>query len=345
MKIFILTLITILSISCNSQEKKIETKEINNPIEQIGQYVTGIFEDSNENLWFGTIENGIAKYDGKTLRYFTKKDGLPSNRVTNAIEDANGNLWFNTDNGVSKYNNGKFTNYLIDKDNFSANLVSQFFIDSNGDFWIGTWNGVYNFDGVEFTNFPIPYPKIETSINDDTKNWITDIKQDSEGNIWFSRDGYGIAKYDGTSFTHIFKKNGLHSNNVTEIEIDNQNNIWFGMRNGEKDNLNEGKPRGKSGINKLTADTITSFPEIDALTNDDVYEIYKDDSGNIWISTTKNGVYKFDGKEFKNYNVPISIMSMTRDKKGNLWLGGAGGLYRINEKGKIENVGKNGPWK
>ena len=85
-------------------------------------------------------------------------------------------------------------------------MISQLFIDSKDTFWVGTWGGVYKFDGKSFTHFPIPYPKVETIINEDTKNWITEIKEDSEGNIWFARDGFGVCKYDGKSFTHFLKK-------------------------------------------------------------------------------------------------------------------------------------------
>jgi len=349
MKYVFIILISLLSVSCNSQEKKSESTKIDSSNDkkdsfQIGQYVTGIFEDSKENLWIGTIEKGIAKYDGDILTYYTTEDGLPSNRVTSVKEDSGGILWFNTGNGISKYDGRKFTNLNIKQNDFLANLISQFYIDSKGKIWIGTWSGVYQFNGTEFTHFPIPYPKIETTINNDTKDWITEIKEDLEGNMWFSRDGYGIAKYDGNSFKHYIKKDGLHSNNVTEIEIDNQNNLWFGMRNGGKDNSNSEKQDGKGGVNKLTNKTIISLPEIKAFDYDDVYEIHKDNNGNIWIGTSENGVYKFDGKGFKNYDVPISIMSMEDDKKGNLWLGGAGGLYKIDMNDNIVNVTKNGPW-
>lgn len=37
-------------------------------------------------------------------------------------------------------------------------------------------------------------------------------------------------------------------------------------------------------------------------------------------------------------------MSMEDDKKGNLWLGGAGGLYKIDKNDNIVNVTTDGPW-
>jgi len=222
-------------------------------------------------------------------------------------------------------------------------MISKTYIDSKGIFWIGTWAGVYQFNGKDFTNFPIPYPQIDTKINEDTKNWITKITEDSQGNIWFARDGYGACMYNKKSFTHVLKKDGLHSNNVTGIEFDNQGNIWFATRVAEKDNIDPNKRSGKGGINKLTNNKMTSFKDIKGFNNGDVHGIQKDNSGHIWISTTENGLYRFDGKDFKNYNVPISIMSIMNDKKGNLWLAGAGGLYRKNDD-EILKITTNGPW-
>ncbi len=52
---------------------------------------------------------------------------------------------------------------------------------------------------------------------------------------------------------------------------------------------------------------------------------------------------RYDELEFKNYNVPIPIMSLVEDQDENLWLGGAGGLYYINTIGTIVNVTTKGP--
>lgn len=311
---------------------------------QIGEYVTSIFEDSKGSLWFGTNGNGIARYDGKNLNYFTTKDGLPSDRVTGIIEDSNGIFWLQTGEGVTKYDGKNFKNFSVSNDN-SSNVISKLLIDSKGVFWVGTWNGAYKFDGQVFHKFSIPYPEVDTKINEDTKNWVTGISEDAKGNIWFRRDGYGVCKFDGKSFTHLLKKDGLHSNNVTQIEFDNDGTIWIGTRVAERDDPDPNKRFGKGGVNKMIGNEIISFPEIAGFNDGDVYEIYRGKSGNIWIATVKNGVYKYDGEAFKNYKVPISIMGILEDRKGNIWLGGAGGLYRINQSGEVINVTTNGPWK
>ena len=343
-----LFLLALLSNACISQGGKDDSSISDNSKKiihsQIAQYVVDVFEDSNGNLWFGTLENGVAKYDGNTLWYFTQADGLPSNRVTSMVEDVAGNLWFGTGRGLSKYDGNTFTN-LSKKDGLCSNSVSNIFIDSKGLFWIGTWGGVCQFDGKEFAPVSLHNPTIDTPINEDTKNWITEINEDAKGNIWIARDGYGAYKYDGESFDHILKADGLHSNNVTEIEFDHLGNTWFGTRVAERDHPNPTKRFGKGGVNRMDDQTIISFPDIEEFNNGDVYSIYRDLSDNIWIGTVKKGVYKYDGKEFIHYDVPTSVMSMVEDKKGIIWLGSAGGLYKINLEGEVINVTTNGPWK
>ena len=54
--------------------------------EQIGEYVRGLFQDRDGNLWFST-SHGICSYDGKYLRYFTRK-------ALKILQDKNGAIWF-----------------------------------------------------------------------------------------------------------------------------------------------------------------------------------------------------------------------------------------------------------
>ncbi|MEY3241750.1 MAG: hypothetical protein RIR11_3189, partial [Bacteroidota bacterium] len=350
MKLITIITLTIFTTFCTLPKKEVRTNKVDDSVTkdtatQIGTYVISAYEDSKGNLWFGTLEEGIARYDGTQLRYFTKNDGLPSNRVTSVIEDANGMYWLSTGQGLSKFDGQHFTNFIVKKDDWGSNVVNQLFIDSKGQFWIGTWGGVYKFDGKTFTPFPIPYPKVETPIKDDTKDWISEINEDADGNMWFARGGYGACKFNGTSFAFFLKKDGLYSNHVTEIEFDGAGNIWFGTRVAERDNPDPEKRIGKGGVNKLVNNTMISFPEIKGFNDGDVYTIYKEGTNDIWISTTKNGVYKYNGRDFKHYAVPISITGIIKDRHGMMWLAGAGGLYKINQKEEIINVTTKGPWK
>ena len=224
-------------------------------------------------------------------------------------------------------------------------MISTLFIDSKENFWIGTWGGVCKFNGTQFESFPIPYPKVETKINRDTKDWITSITEGSKENIWLGRDGYGASKFDGNSFVHFTTKDGLNSNNVQSIVEDKEGNVWIGTRVAEKDNANTNQQFGNGGLNRYDGDKIVQFPKIEGLAQHDVFTVYKDRASDLWISTTSNGVYKYTNHKFVNYKVPTSTMAFLKDTKGNIWLGCAGGLYRIDKNGDVKNVTTNGPWR
>lgn len=76
--------------------------------------VYSINEDNNGNIWIGTVDAGVWKYDGNNLTNYTTKDGLTSNAVNTIYKDKNGELWFGTDsNGICKFNGMTFSEFTI----------------------------------------------------------------------------------------------------------------------------------------------------------------------------------------------------------------------------------------
>ena len=69
--------------------------------------VFSIGEDRAGNIWFGTVEHGAWRYDGKSLRNFTAKDGLTSKDIMGIYTDRQGDLWL-AGNGVFKFNGASF---------------------------------------------------------------------------------------------------------------------------------------------------------------------------------------------------------------------------------------------
>lgn len=73
-----------------------------------------INEDNYGNLWIGTVDAGVWRYDGNDLTNFTTRDGLTSNAVNTIFKDNHGELWFGTDgDGVCKFNGKTFTKFEI----------------------------------------------------------------------------------------------------------------------------------------------------------------------------------------------------------------------------------------
>ncbi|GAA4314265.1 hypothetical protein GCM10023149_10370 [Mucilaginibacter gynuensis] len=68
-----------------------------------------IAEDKTGNLWIGTIDAGVWRFDGKNLTNYTVKDGLPSDVVNTIFKDKLGRLWFGTEGtGLVTFNGTSF---------------------------------------------------------------------------------------------------------------------------------------------------------------------------------------------------------------------------------------------
>ncbi len=73
-----------------------------------------INEDNYGNIWIGTVDSGVWRYDGKNLINYTTTDGLASNAVNTIYKDRNGDLWFGTDgDGICKFNGLTFEKLRI----------------------------------------------------------------------------------------------------------------------------------------------------------------------------------------------------------------------------------------
>ncbi|MGB3075409.1 MAG: two-component regulator propeller domain-containing protein, partial [Chitinophagales bacterium] len=73
-----------------------------------------INEDNNGNLWIGTYDAGVWRFDGENLTNYTSIDGLTSNAINTIYKDRKGELWFGTDGaGVCKFNGISFSGFTF----------------------------------------------------------------------------------------------------------------------------------------------------------------------------------------------------------------------------------------
>ena len=120
-------LLLLILLSCNGQNKTnlpqdstVESYTISNDItpqenqltpQRISEFVRRIFQDKSGNLWFGTNGDGVIRYNGDSLEYFSVYEGFGGFAVRGIVEDKEGNVWFGTSGGVTKYDGESFTNF------------------------------------------------------------------------------------------------------------------------------------------------------------------------------------------------------------------------------------------
>ena len=122
-------------------------------------------QDKAGNLWFGTTENGLYRYDGKSFSRFLMADGLNSNNVYSLLEDREGKIWIGTEAGLCLYNGKTFAKIQIPLPNNLPPNKNPYYRNSHwvfstmqaksGKLWFATIDGVYIYDGKTFTPFII----------------------------------------------------------------------------------------------------------------------------------------------------------------------------------------------
>jgi ligand-binding sensor domain-containing protein len=337
----------VFSTACSGPAKKELSKEPEHPklIKTIGDPKYGnvqcSLQDQAGNLWFGTTENGLYKYDGKTFSRFLVADGLNSNGVYSLLEDKDGKIWIGTEAGLCLYDGRTFSEIQIPlpKDlppNRNARYRNAHWVYSimqarSGKIWFVTIDGIYVYDGRSFTLFPVDeMPNGYLTSNDKVER----ILEDKEGNIWFGgRTNEGVYRYDGKTIVN-FKLEELFQNGPTPKPHnwawpqwqDKQGNIWFSNWGGayrydgksftdfsRKDGLPGMVTRiiedkmgnlwfGGDGLSRYDGKLFTSFTTKDGLANPGVWSVLEDDNGNLWIGTRATGLYLYNGTSFLAYS-------------------------------------------
>jgi ligand-binding sensor domain-containing protein len=71
------------------------------------EHIFTIAEDKKGNIWFGDRDAGIWRFDGKTMKNYTRQDGMTSDFALSIYEDNDEKLWFGMADGSIYIFNGK----------------------------------------------------------------------------------------------------------------------------------------------------------------------------------------------------------------------------------------------
>lgn len=184
---------------------------------------TAICEDKHGLIWQASTYNGVAILDrkSKTVRYFTKKNGLSSDSLQ-TIKLINGSIFVCTNGGLEILDSTqkKITHIKQARTDVVFQAVA---IDKKGRLWMGSGGaGVEVYDPQ--TNVIKEIGKKQGFMDE----VIVDFREDRAGNMWTSTYKGGISKINIEKGTieHLSNVQGLNTYPKT-FEIDPEGNIWF----------------------------------------------------------------------------------------------------------------------
>lgn len=264
-----------------------------------GKVINAFCEDKNGRLFVGSQLNGLSIIDRKTRKIVTLRNilkdqtSIPDNTITTLYPSESGSVWLGTlKNYITKVDGKTFNckNYVLnipDVPDFyiHVNSICEFPI---GVLWLGTTRGLIkmNTQGQILRYFTFE------DLDERGASNITQIIS-YEKKFWMTTFRNGLILFDPItetykSYTEANEKSEIkiHSDYIKTIYIDSRNFLWIGTL------------EGLERIDLKTKKNV-DFKYICDNFGFSVVGITGDKEGNIWFTTRKYGLVKFN---------PISAM-------------------------------------
>lgn len=319
-----------------------------------------MFEDSQGDLWAGTEEGGLVRYRQGRFSSYGKEAGLPSLNVVYLTEDEQKFVVaYFAGVGVMRFaNENLYPIKPLDKfqDNASTPTVAHRVpCARNGErigcLAYGAW-GVA--DGLPSLDRVSP-----------------DAVEDGHGTLWLATSDPAVVKIEHGKITRVYReKDGLPGRPIVFItgphcrllsrdkegrawltdiaslqswsignelpaEIatagamvgteDREGNLWFGT--------------ARNGLFRARKQFITTLSKADGLTENNIYPIYQDRNGVVWLGTTA-GLFRYQDHKFELADPtfkPANINAIAEDANGKIIAAGYGPAW-IRERDQFQVI-------
>ncbi len=322
-----------------------------------------LFETGNGDLWAGTEESGAGRFRGGRFEHFVADTGVP--RIVYWIvagADADAAILLNDRFQAFRFADGKFapleaqTNSAPNEQiarsasikipcrSDSENVFSECLI---GEKWIKFSFGENSLP-MSFVRAARAADGIVWLIADDGKlaraenGTITKIyderdnlpkyplyfvtgarlalaAKDADGAFW-------LVDLPAMSKELLFKKNAVPPTfdrvENSSTYADGEGNLWFGTR--------------RDGLFRVRKQLVTAYSEADGIKDKNIYPVYEDRAGTIWIGTT-DGLFKYENGNFSliestkktESNEKFFIDALGADASGRVLFSSFGVLYVV----------------
>lgn len=344
---------------------------IENPIQILNLEEDLMIQDVYVNsgrLWISTYGSGVLRTiltnnNCFITEIYTNSNGLiGGNNIKTTYIDREGVLWLGTaGDGLFSKEDNLFTFYFRDKVNeYDASYVDV----TETEIWVAR-DGKLDCYDKQYGKMKFSFDNINSGLPEDKISCFHFIK-DSIIVIGTNTEGFYYKYYNDTKFSKFELSDDALSNHVMSLDVDDKN-IWVGTQNGVfkvnivanevkkfsmSDGLSHNSVRnifvGKNNevyvgtnsafLNIIKDNKVTKMAFKTADSDDylsvSVTKIVEDNKGDIWISSSGQGIFCFQDTSILHFDTRDGLLNnycygIAIDDKNKIWISHDGGLSSI----------------
>ena len=323
-------------------------------------FVNSIMRDSRGFLWVCT-RDGLSRFDGSRFVTYQVGDRTGSPGIEQLLETRKGIYWVVTTSGLYRFDPAIATSETGSQDRriLNAEFVSSargvLYENHNGDLWFGS-NGLYR---LQEEDKKVSFHKVELNLppNPLIGFGIAAMCEGQDQSLWLVTS-WGLVRRLPNGKEVFYGIDEPLTNSLTSTLADRNGRIWVGRVNGlyaiKPETPDELPAPGNVMLRKLSevakadlsgqahvdlperSGEILLYRVAENLARGYTKFLYQTADGHIWISNGE-GLIEFDGNLFHTYTAAQGFVQgpgeMVEDESGNLWLGGANSLLRLDRGG------------
>lgn len=306
-------------------------------------YAIGCIEDRDKNLWIAT-STGLFRFTNGRIEKLDRDFGLSASFASEVFEDREGNVWVGTRGGIDRLRDAPVRAFS-ERDGLISS-PGPLLAREDGAVWTASSSGVARIAAGAIstwhtkTTAPIPYTLLSLpgdSIFLGTERggfrWrpsgitpIPELRSMDIRSAWRARDGT-IWLGTANGLLHWNPPNApqriLADVSIAAVTEDGDGTIWAGSNLG-------------GGLYRTDGKTVERFGPEQGLRSPNVYTVFADSEGRIWIGSMGGLSWFHQGKlvtvSSRNGLPSDQVVTLTEDRFGRLWFSGYGGLASIERQ-------------
>jgi ligand-binding sensor domain-containing protein/signal transduction histidine kinase len=266
--------------------------------------ITALFEDTSDQLWIGTRQDGLWCLASENITRVNGRDGFNCPAVTCIAGDPTGDLWVGTTNGMNWFR-GTNMLHVTTAQGLPSGIISSIRVSGPSAVWITTHDGM-----CQFTNGVLSPLELETDSAGRNPEMIG-MFNDQHGNLWAFGDTYLVNLNDGTRFNY-FRSGDTTSLRIWSSCEGRDGQLWIGTSG--------------QGLFSFADGRFRPLSLREASLGSDIQSILEDNAGDLWLGTFSSGLVLLQPQRVQTLDVSTGLPSemancLAASPDGRIWAG------------------------